>query len=320
MSDVLKLKYKIGEIEFEAEGSAEAVEQQRVNFMNAVLPAAVQAIVQTHAITERKAYVEASPQQHLIEAGPTELVDVSTPPTESAYSRTSLPSFLKPYGYLSDQDFTLFAAYFDEKKNGIKAFSIENVKRYYQEGRRSAYSNNSELLRQLARKGYIMNTAVPEGAKSGIYYMLTDEGIAYIESYVPKDSGEEKKKSRPRTKKSGLNVSEAYASITADDLNVKNYPAVKALSSPKEQVVMAMYIVSNEGKGDWLTVDDIIHLLVNVFEVPANSDMVNGVFKRNKSMFASEKDLNNKKAYRKKLLSGAKDFAIEIIEKTTDSH
>ena len=40
MCDVLKLKYKVGEIEFEAEGPAEVVEQQRVNFMNAVLPAA----------------------------------------------------------------------------------------------------------------------------------------------------------------------------------------------------------------------------------------------------------------------------------------
>ena len=50
MSDVLKLKYKVGEIEFEAEGPAEAVEQQRVNFMNVVLPAAVDAMVRTQAV------------------------------------------------------------------------------------------------------------------------------------------------------------------------------------------------------------------------------------------------------------------------------
>lgn len=55
----------------------------------------------------------------------------------------------------------------------------------------------------------------------------------------------------------------------------------------------------------------------NVFEVPADSDKVNGVFKRNKSMFASEQDANNKKALRRKLLSGAKDFAVNIIQENS---
>ncbi len=77
---------------------------------------------------------------------------------------------------------------------------------------------------------------------------------------------------------------------------------------------MAMYIVTSEGRGEWFTVRDVIYLLINVFEVPADSDKVNGVFKRNKSLFASEQDPTNKKAKRKKLLSGAKDFAISIIQ------
>ena len=75
-----------------------------------------------------------------------------------------------------------------------------------------------------------------------------------------------------------------------------------------------MYIVTNENKGEWFTVDDIIYLLINVFEVPADTDKVNGVFKRNKSMFSSEKDEKNKKALRHKMLSGAKDFAKALIE------
>ena len=55
-------------------------------------------------------------------------------------------------------------------------------------------------------------------------------------------------------------------------------------------------------------------LLINIFEVPADSDKVNGVFKRNRSMFTSEKAPESGRALRKKLLSGAKDFAMEIIE------
>lgn len=108
MSDTLKLKYKVGEIEFEAEGPADAVEQQRINFMNAVLPAAVNAMVQTRSVSENKAYIETAPQQSLLEAGHTEAEPVSD---AVDYSRVSLSSFLKKYGQLTEQDFTLFAAY-----------------------------------------------------------------------------------------------------------------------------------------------------------------------------------------------------------------
>ena len=68
MCDVLKLKYKVGEIEFEAEGTAEVVEQQRVNFMNAVLPAAVEAMVRTQTIVEQPTYIEPTTQPTLLEA------------------------------------------------------------------------------------------------------------------------------------------------------------------------------------------------------------------------------------------------------------
>ena len=313
MSDILKLKYKVGEIEFEAEGPAEAVEQQRVNFMNAVLPAAVEAMVRTQTVVERQPYIESATQPALLEAGASDAPMVTPHQTENDFSRTSLASFLKKYGTLGDQDFTLFAAYFDEKKNGTKAFSIENVKQYYQEGRRAAYSNNSQLLRQLAKKGYIMDTSAPEDAKAGKYYMLTNDGIAYIEAYTPKEDSGDKKK--PHAKKATNKKDSVYSTITADDLNLAAYPEVKSLSPGKEQVIMAMYIVTNENKGEWFTVDDVIYLLTNIFEIPANVDNVNGVFKRNKSWFTSKQDDNNKKAYQRKLLTGAKDFAKRLISK-----
>ena len=313
MSDILKLKYKVGEIEFEAEGPAEAVEQQRVNFINVVLPAAVDAMVRTQAVIEHQPYIDAAAQPAMLEAGlPAEPLAIPNQ-LENDFSLTSLASFLKKYGTLGDQDFTLFAAYFDEKKNGTKAFSIENVKQYYQEGRRTAYSNNSQLLRQLAKKGYIMDTSAPEDAKAGKYYTLTNDGIAYIEAYTPKEDSGDKKK--PRAKKATNKKDSVYSTITADDLNLAAYPEVKSLSPGKEQVIMAMYIFTNENKGEWFTVDDVIYLLTNIFEIPANVDNVNGVFKRNKSWFTSRQDDNNKKAYQRKLLTGAKDFAKRLISK-----
>lgn len=314
MCDVLKLKYKVGEIEFEAEGPAEVVEQQRVNFMNAVLPAAVEAMVRTQTVVEQPAYIEPTTQPTLLEAGMLDNSQAAPQKTETNFSRTSLASFLKQFGLLSEQDFTLFSAFFDEQKNGRKSFSIDDVKKYYAEARRPIPTNPSMSLNRLAEKGHIMDAPKPENAKTGKYYMLTNDGIAYIESYTPKENSGDKKKSRVKAKKSVSTISEAYVSITADDLNTRNYPAVKSLSGAKEQIIMAMYIVTNEGKGEWFTVEDIIHLLINVFEVPADKNKVNGVFKRNKGMFTSEQDPANKKALRRKLLSGAKDFAISIIQ------
>lgn len=315
MSEILKLKYKVGEIEFEAEGPAEAVEQQRINFMNAVLPVAVEAMVRTQAVVEHRPYVEAAPQASILEAGVQDNPVARNHRPESDFSRISLASFLKKDGALSEQDFTLLSAYFDEKKNGKKSFSIDDVRMYYAEARRSVPTNPSMSLNRLAEKGYIMDAPKPEDAKNGKYYMLTADGMEHINSYIPKENSGEKKKSRSNARKTTSNISEAYTTITADDLNIKNYPAVKRLSGAKEQVIMAMYIVTNEGKGEWFTVEDVIHLMINIFEVPADYDKVNGVFKRNRGMFASEKASDNSKALRKKLLSGAKDFAVAIIQK-----
>lgn len=311
MSDILKLKYKVGEIEFEAEGPEKAVELQRINFMNTVLPAAVDAMVRTHTVLESKPYIEVAPQPQLLEARSDESSIFSEKQWDVDYSRISLPSFLEPHGVLSEQDFVLFAAYFDEKKNGTKAFSCENVKQYYQEARRPVYSNNSELLRQLAKKGYIMDTATPERGKVGKYYMLTASGIAYIKAYVPKENSGEKKKNY--VKKTTSKRESAYSAINADDLNLGVYPAVKSLTPGKEQVIMAMYIVTSENKGEWFNVDDVLYLLTYVFEVHATAKSIRNVFDKNKSWFTTRQDPNNKRALQRKLLSGAKDFAVGLI-------
>ena len=142
--------------------------------------------------------------------------------------------------------------------------------------------------------------------------MLTEDGLSFIREYVPKENtGEIKTRSRQR--KTATKTPSPYETINADDLNIGNSPAVKSLSGSKEQVIMAMYIVTNEGKGEWFTIDDVVYLLINVFEVHTNYGIVNGIFTRNKSMFTTEKDPENKKLIRRKLLSGAKDFAASII-------
>ena len=76
-----------------------------------------------------------------------------------------------------------------------------------------------------------------------------------------------------------------------------------------------MYIVTNEGKGEWFSVDDIIYLMKNIFELPCNRDKVYGVIQRNSSFFDDQKAENRAHVRQYKLLSGAKDFAESLIQK-----
>lgn len=307
-NNTLKLKYKIGSIEFEAEGPSEEVEKQRIAFVSGVLPAAVDAMRQTQAvIIPSDPVLEQADEPMLLPSGINEAHALNE---EEDLSRTSLASFIGKYGILSDLDFTLFGAYYDEKKNGSKSFTLETVKQYFVEARRKQSSNYSQIVSSLLKKGQIMDTTSPDG-KTGKYYAITADGIRYVQAYQPKEQTTDKK--RKKTRRTTAKQISQYSSITADDLNLNNYPLIKELSNAKEKVILIMYIVSKEGKGEWFTVTDIEYLLTHIFDMPLFD--VNNVFKRNKSLFLCETDENNRKLIRRRLLMGGKEIAEELIDK-----
>lgn len=308
MEKTLKVKFKIGEIEFEAEGSADEVEKERLEFVQVLLPAAVDAMVRTRG-SEMGQVAPVLPHEEMQLLPETSEIQESE--GKEDFSRTSLASYIKKQGVLSEQDFVLFSAYFYEKKDGVKEFNADSIKQYYAEARRTLYSNNSMLLIGLIKKGYIMEVPAQED-KTGKFYILTSEGLQYVENYVPKENSIEKKVKKSR--KSSTKANSQYSTLTADDLNLRNYPEVKDQKSSKAQIVLAMYIVTNEQKGEWFSVLDIEYLLTYIFEIHWTSDMIRGVFKDHKSWFATIQDESNKKAYKYKLLSKAKDFAETIIQ------
>ena len=91
-----------------------------------------------------------------------------------------------------------------------------------------------------------------------------------------------------------------------DDLHLDKYPSVADFKSFKDQMVLLMYIITEEGKGEWFSTADILCIMVDVFGEPATKDQVNGVFKREKTWFKSEKQDGEIK---RKLLSPAKKHA-----------
>ena len=62
----IRVKFEIGEIKFEAEGSADLVERERSIFNNILLPAAIDAIVRTHSVIPNAQYIDKSNMQQSI--------------------------------------------------------------------------------------------------------------------------------------------------------------------------------------------------------------------------------------------------------------
>jgi hypothetical protein len=178
MGNPIKVKYKFGQIEFEAEGDSYDVEKQRDYFMNAIVPVAT-AIVNNvikpeDAITPSKTHLQ-----------PT-LIDKQPEKSSANTNRTNLITYLKQFGKLNNNDFVLFAAYYNEgSSNSLYTFTSEDVKSFFQEARRSVPKNPSDILQKLAKKGLIVDADNPDN-KNPKPYLISQEGLNFIKSYQPK--------------------------------------------------------------------------------------------------------------------------------------
>ena len=301
-----RLKFKIGEIEFEAEGDADVIERERNAFMQFVLPAAVDAVVKTGSSRGGESYMDINEANVPLieERGISSGIEHNQGREGNNYDRMNLASFIQDKGVFSEQDFVLFAAFFDEKKNGKQYFTKEDVDQYYAEARRTKPSNVSMCLNQLAKKGYIMDADTVE-QKVPKPYIVSSNGIRFIDDYIPKDKGDSKGTVKRSRKKEAKRVSQ-YAELDLDELNLDKYPAVGGIKGFKDQMILLMFIISEEGKGEWFSASDILCIMVDLFGEPATKDQVNGVFKREKTWFKSEKKDGEIK---RKLLSPAKEYA-----------
>ena len=95
----IRVKFEIGDIKFEAEGSADLVERERSVFNNTLLPAAIEAIVRTRGVAQNTQHIgslEASAHPAITAPAniPTLPEQTDTASTED-FSRTSLASFVK---------------------------------------------------------------------------------------------------------------------------------------------------------------------------------------------------------------------------------
>lgn len=311
-----RIKFKIGEIEFEAEGTAEVVERERDAFMKMVLPAAIDAVVRTKNVNSENTYTELNEVSEgalITETNAGNSILEGTTFSGTDYSRLNLAAYLKDKGPLTEQDFALFAAYFDEKKNGKQYFTKDDVVRYYSEARRSKPSNISTSLNKLARKGLIMDADAVE-QKTPKPYIISAEGLKYINEYKPKVDTD---KAHTKTRKVNTKCKSDYYSIDVEGLHLDNYPEIKSFKEFKNKMMMVLYIMTAENVGEWFTTSDVMCLLTDIFGEPATKDQVNGVFKREKLWFKTEK-IDGNKLNRRKLLNAGMDYARALCKKGDD--
>lgn len=305
----IRVKFEIGEIKFEAEGSADLVERERSIFNNTLLPAAIDAIVRTRGVVQSTQYIEApEAKRSFLEASGSMFPESVILDPDTDLSRTTLASFLKKYGSLSEQDFVIFSAYFDEIKNRTSCFTKAQVEKYYDDARRTKPKNISMCLNQLAQKGFIIDVTDAD-QKFPKPYRISDEGLEYIRTYIPKEAKE--KKQTKKSHKQRTKVKSEYADINCDELNLNLYPSIKSLKDFKEKMMLVLYIVTNEKKGELFSTDDVLFLMTDIFGESATRDQVNGVFKRERTWFKTERI--DGKSVKRKLLNQGIDFAKSII-------
>lgn len=305
----IRVKFEIGEIKFEAEGSADLVERERSIFNNTLLPAAIDAIVRTRGMVQNASYIEMqdSRQSAILTSNNTAALPEQAMVNSTVdLSRTSLASFVKSKGADAHYDFIICAVYYNEKRNGVSSFSSATLKDLYSEAKKPLPNNLSMSLSELVKKGLIMEDSSAKGSTPKMY-VLTLEGEESIKNMQSADAKE--KKIAPKARKQHQKAESSYSTINCDDLNLRQYPEIKSFKDFKEKMMLILYIITNEGKGEWFTTSDVLCLMTDIFGESATKKQVNGVFTREKRWFKCENIEGSNKLVHRKLLNEGKSFA-----------
>lgn len=295
----LEVKIKIGEIEFYAKGQTADVEAQRQNFTSVILPAAVDAIKSSRM---SQAYIEEA-QVPVITAAKEE----ATLDAHADLNTLSVNEFIKSKGFKTQEDIAIGLIYYFEVCKKVTDFSTEELKNYFKESKNALPGNPSMIVNRLFGKGYIMN-----GDDKKRYY-LTQTGMDFVANYVPKET-KTKKAGATKPRKKQAKAESVYAQLSADDLNLKKYPEIKSFKDFKEKMMLILYIVKEEDRGDEFSLYDVQVIMTDILGYSATRGQIQGVFDRNATWFKNVEDSTNKKSVKHKLLNGALDYAKGLIE------
>lgn len=292
-----KLKMKFGNIEFEIESDSETVEKERKSFLE-TLPGII-------SLSSNFIVMDSQKQQKVIDE--TRLIEDDA--TVPKLACVTINTFINEKGFATDNDKCLGVIYYMTTYENCDNIDSNSLKDRMREAKLVLPQNPSQCFGQLTKKGFIQpNGEMEKGIK---YYYLTEEGKNYITTYVKK----EKKKSPSIKRSPSKTIESIYATLTREDLCLEKYPNINDIESTKDRIMLTMYLISKENKGEYFTVNDLIYIMSNIFNEKVTKDMVSGVFKRNPHLFNKRNVQGNNKINEYKLLNPGNRYVEENILK-----
>lgn len=292
---VNKYFIKIDQIEFSLEGDAEFVKQERAIFFDSILGKLINTISKFQLISKKDTNNEILSEHFNSSSNNNEV--------ENEENIPSLSEFLKYKRNLSYEDTVLFLGYYAEKFQKLEFFSRQDIATLFKDARLTEPQNISTCLINGVKKGYLKENG--KGRKS---YMLTLNGLNYLDNYQPKEKPNNVKKS-----KSKKNLDSQYKNITKDDLNAGKYPDISSFSKFTDKLMLIMYIFTTEKKGLAFSTNDLIYIMTEIFggKKPTEAQ-ISGVFHRHKTWFSVNKNESNNIVERK-LLQDGKNYCETLI-------
>lgn len=296
-----KIKIEYGQIKFEVESDAENAAKERDKFLETLpLLFSLHSTIKESQITLK--------EENLIEGQDLKLIDYKQ---EQTLKTQNINSFLNAKGFSTNNDKCLGFAYFMQVMEGVEFFDSNMLKERMKKAKVSIPNNIFVAINHLTQKGYLQPIENENSALSSYY--VTNDGIQYIEAFQKK----EKKNSKPTKRQVTKTVESRYSDLNKSKLNLENYPSMIDISTTKDKIMLMMYIVKDNGFGEFFTVNDIIHIMSNVFNEKLTVDMVKGQFKNRATKMYYDKQLveGNKKVYEHKLLANGEKYLKENILK-----
>lgn len=291
-------RVKIDQIEFELIGEPEYIEKERSFFFDHVLPVVAAAMTKTQPIDVTVESKEVALQPPLGD-------DVQSKSVENlSNTKISVNEFLKEKNFRSQEDQTLGLIYYESEYQDKSEIAPDELKSLFVNAKIKVPSNPSDKLQRLSKNGYIQK--ISDAPKT---YALTRTGIAYVEEYGHKETKTSKKTSKTRRSRSKT-ISD-YNGLTREKLNLTQYPDIKDFKDFKQKMMLALYIITKESKGEYFSNNDVQHIMSEIFGESATKDQIKGVFATHIRWF--NKYSTSKKDVKYKLLNDGFTFVEDML-------
>ncbi|CAN7214430.1 hypothetical protein LJR153_000705 [Paenibacillus sp. LjRoot153] len=195
-----------------------------------------------------------------------------------------------------------------EKHENVTSFSSKDISEFCRQAKQPSPSNISLCFTSNVKKGLLMG--VSDKKDGMLAYEITRSGNAFIESY----KGAEK--NAPSRKAASKKIKESpeleVLKISVDDLNLSKYIDIHSLDRTEDQALLILKIYSTEGGSSSLSPEEIVAILKNKFNIPANEVKFRTALSRSKPKVDTEK-VGGKLKY--KLMKPGEKYLTELADK-----